>query len=262
MAYSEEYTASTTRQLEDMFVFVPPRRILELAAASAAVLFIVAFGIGGGFAKATFGRALVLGLIAGMVGWSIPRRVLAIARLRRTRRFNEQLVDSLMNMSNALKAGFSIQQAFESVAREGQNPISQEFRVFLHQTRVGMRMEDALQTLQTRISSDDLTLMVLAIETARQTGGNLTEVFEKIAQTIRERMRIERRIRTLTAQGRLQGIVVGVMPLLLGAAMLALDPSMMLSFLHSGAGRIILIAVAILEFAGLMVIRRIINIDI
>jgi tight adherence protein B len=183
-------------------------------------------------------------------------------RQRRLLLFNVQLVDSLVSMSNALKAGFSIQQAVELVVREGQNPIAQEFGVFLHQTRVGMRMEDAFESLQTRVGSDDLTLMIASIEIARQTGGNLTEVFEKIAHTIRERMRIERRIRTLTAQGRLQGIVVGVMPLVLGFLLFMFDRGMMLMFLQSPVGTIILIAVAILEVIGALVIRKIIHIDV
>ena len=134
--------------------------------------------------------------------------------------------------------------------------------MLLNQKRVGMRMDEALDTMQKRVGSDDLALMIGALETARQTGGNLTEVFEKIAHTIRERMRIEMRIRTLTAQGRLQGVIVGAMPLLLGVALFFLDKGMMLAFLHSGFGVTVLIVVAILETIGALVIRKIINIDV
>ena len=165
-------------------------------------------------------------------------------------------------MSNALKAGFSLQQAIELVVKEGQNPISQEFGMYLHQMRVGLPMEEALASLQKRVGSDDLALMVAAFETARQTGGNLTEVFEKIAHTIRERLRIELRIKTLTAQGRLQGVIVGAMPLLLGVAMFFLDPVMMMAFLHSGVGLAMLAAVIILELLGALLIRKIIKIDV
>ena len=134
--------------------------------------------------------------------------------------------------------------------------------MYLHQMRVGMRMEEALESLQKRVGSEDLALMISAFETARQTGGNLTEVFEKIAHTIRERLRIELRIRTLTAQGRLQGVIVGAMPLLLGLAMFLLDPTMMLAFLHSTFGIVMLVAVIILEVLGALMIKKIINIDI
>lgn len=260
--YATAYSENTSRQMEDLFLFIPARRILELAAASAAMCFLMGFLLFGGFDGPSFMIGLALGGVFAALGWNIPRTVLAVMRRRRLQRFNLQLVDSLVNMSNALKAGFSVQQAIELVVRERQNPISQEFGMFLHQTRVGMRMDEALDTMQKRVGSDDLALMIGALETARQTGGNLTEVFEKIAHTIRERMRIEMRIRTLTAQGRLQGVIVGAMPLLLGVALFFLDKGMMLAFLHSGFGVTVLIVVAILETIGALVIRKIINIDV
>ena len=261
-AYSKEYTAEAASQLDDMFLFIPARRILELALACALTCFIVAFLAAGGFSRVAFARGLVLGLAAASLGWNIPTWILRIVRQRRLRRFNEQLVSSLVTMSNALKAGFSVLQAFESVIKEKQNPIAQEFNVFMHQVRVGMSLEDALAHMQERVASDDLALMVGAVETARQTGGNLTEVFEKIAQTIRERMRIEIRIRTLTAQGRLQGWVVGAMPFLLGGIMMVMDPRMMTSFFYSFIGLGVLGLILVLEVAGMLVIRRIVNIDV
>ena len=260
--YAAAYSENTSRQMEDLFLFIPAKRVLELASASAAICFLAGFLLFGGFDGASFSIGIVLGGVLAALGWNIPRTVLAVMRQRRLQRFNLQLVDSLVNMSNALKAGFSVQQAVELVVREGLNPISQEFGMFLHQTRVGMRMEEAFDGMQKRVGSDDLALMVGALETARQTGGNLTEVFEKIAHTIRERMRIEMRIRTLTAQGRLQGIIVGAMPLLLGLALFFLDPVMMMNFLHSTFGIILLLVVALLETIGALIIRKIISIDV
>lgn len=260
--YAAAYSENASRQMEDMFLFIPPRRILELAAVSAAVCFLLGFLLFGGVDGPSFIVGLVAGGCLAALGWTIPKRVLVVLKHRRLQRFNLQLVDSLVNMSNALKAGFSVQQAIELVVREGQNPISQEFGMYLHQMRVGMRMEEALASLQKRVGSEDLALMISAFETARQTGGNLTEVFEKIAHTIRERLRIELRIRTLTAQGRLQGVIVGAMPVLLGSAMFFLDPTMMLAFLHSSFGVVTLVVVVILEVLGALLIRKIINIDI
>lgn len=260
--YATAYSESTSRQMEDLFLFIPARRVLELATASAAIAFLSGFLLFGGFDGRSFMIGLIPGGVCAVLGWNIPRTVLAVMRSRRLQRFNIQLVDSLVNMSNALKAGFSVQQAIELVVREGQNPISQEFGMFLHQTRVGMRMDEALDSMQKRVGSEDLALMIGALETARQTGGNLTEVFEKIAHTIRERMRIELRIKTLTAQGRLQGIVVGAMPLILGVALFFLDPVMMMSFLRSGFGITLLAVVAILEILGALMIRKIIKIDV
>ena len=117
---------------------------------------------------------------------------------RYVRKFDEQLTDALGTMSNALRAGFSISQAFESVAESGTQPIAGEFALLLQQLRVGMSFDDALASLEKRIGSEDLTLVVTAIDIARKTGGNLTEIFDSISDTIRARMRIERKVRTLT----------------------------------------------------------------
>jgi tight adherence protein B len=261
--YSGRYSADTARQFEDLFVFIPPRRIAEAGWAAAAMVFMLVFLLTAslGSQRGVF-IGLILGLLSGAAALQAPRALLQVLRMRRLHRFNVQLVDTLINMSNALKAGFSIMQAFESIARNGENPIAQEFDLFLQQTRVGVNFSEALRNLEERVPSDDLSLVVQSIEVARQTGGNLTEVFEKIAATIRERMRIENRIRTLTAQGRLQGIIVGVMPLVILFALLVVDPDLMKPFLHSAIGIATMIGVAILVTCGGLLIRKIIRIDV
>lgn len=262
-SYAEVYAVDAAREFEDVFLFIPPKRILDLARVSAVTVFVLLFLLVGSF-RTTHGmvRGGVLGAAAGGLALMSPKLVVQFLRRRRLARFSEQLVDGLLTMSNALKAGFSILQAFESVVQEGRNPIAQEFGVFLQQTRVGVRFEDALESLDKRVGSEDLTLMVVSIITARQTGGNLTEVFEQIAVTIRERMRIQGRIRSLTAQGRLQGIIVGAMPVILALAMTALDPVMMTTFFTSAVGIGLLVVVAVFELLGALVIRKIITIDV
>jgi tight adherence protein B len=192
----------------------------------------------------------------------VPRVVIKVLRTRRMEMFNRQLVEALSTMSNSLRAGFSIQQAFETIVQENRKPIAQEFGVFVQQTRVGVRFEDALTNMEERVGSEDLTLMVRAIEIARQTGGNLTEVFDTIASTIRERSRIEGKIKSMTAMGRLQGIVVGLIPVFLLVAMTLLDPQMMIGFFTNLMGIAILILVVILLTAGFLVIRKIVNIEV
>jgi len=261
--YSETYAVDTARQLEDTFLFFPPRRIYEIALISSITVFFLFFLI---FGNITTTRGWISGLLFGLAGGfgalNTPRVILAILRKRRLQRFNEQLVDALTSMSNSLKAGFSILQAFESIVEEDQNPISQEFSVFLHQTRVGVRFEDALDELGERVGSEDLILTIRAIETARITGGNLTAVFDTIAETIRERIRIQGRIRSLTAQGRMQGLVVGSVPIILLFVMSLLDPRMMMSFFSSAVGLALLAVVIIFEILGALVIRKIVNIDV
>lgn len=262
-SYSNVYTEQTARQFADIFFFIPPKRILELAWTSAVFCFVIFFFLTGNFRSVPgLARGCIIGSIAGAVALRMPHRILAILKAKRLYRFNEQLVDALMTMSNAMRSGSSIMQAFEHIVNQKVNPISQEFNLFLQQTRVGVKFEDALDNLDKRVNSEDLTLMISAIETARQTGGNLTEVFEQIASTIRERIRIQGRIRTLTAQGRIQGIVVGAMPILLAVALFVLDPTMMMAFFMSPVGLIAGGLVLALEVFGALLIKKIITIDI
>ena len=262
-SYADSMSESTARQFEDLFLFIPARRIAEIGWALAATAFLVCviplFDLNSPLSTSI---GLALGLIVGMAALSLPTKLVLILKERRRLKFNLQLVDALNSMSNALRAGFSINQAFETVVQAGENPISQEFDVMLQQMRVGMNFFDALQSLDQRVGSDDLTLVVTAIDIARRTGGNLTEIFDKIGITIRERMRIERRVRTLTAQGRLQGIIVALMPLLLGIAMTFLKPEMMLPFLKSNNGIMCVAGMALLITVGWYFIKRIIKIDV
>ena len=181
---------------------------------------------------------------------------------RRREKFNAQLPEALATMSNALRAGFSIAQAFDSVVEQGEKPMSEEFAILQQQLRVGMSFESALESMSERVGSDDLTLVTTAILISRKTGGNVTEIFDKISETIRGRMKIERKVKTLTAQGRLQGIIVSAMPILLGIAMCVLKPKLMIPFLTSMTGIICVAVMTVLIVLGWVMIRKIIKIDV
>ena len=181
---------------------------------------------------------------------------------RRRQKFNEQLPEALATMSNALRAGFSISQAFDSVVDQGDKPMCEEFAILQQQLRIGMPFEDALESMSHRVGSDDLTLVTTAILISRKTGGNVTEIFDKISETIRGRMKIERKVKTLTAQGRMQGIIVSCMPLFLGVVMLLLKPEMMVPFLFSLTGLVCILVVIGLLTVGWLIIKKIITIDV
>ncbi len=262
-AYAGVYSRDAAREFEDLFLFIPARRIADIARVTAAALFALGFLLFGGFGGAgELARGLLFGGALAGVALAAPGQIARFLRARRLARFNLQLVDSLVSMSSALRAGFSILQAFEQIVKQGQNPIAQEMALFLQQVRVGVRFEDALRNMEARVGSEDLVLMNQSIEIARQTGGNLTEVFDKIAATIRERMRIQLRIRSLTAMGRLQGLVVGAMPLALLFFMTMIDPRMMTPFFQSKAGVGVLLVTAVLEILGFLAIRKVTNIRV
>ncbi len=262
-AYSNQMGEETSRQFADIFLFISPKKIAELgrlAALAAFFLFFIPLFSFTSILSTICG--VVLGLAAGGLTFMLPGRYVKFLRERRRRKFNEQLVEALGTMSNALRAGFSLNQAIESVVESGEKPIKQEFTVLLQQLRVGMSFDEALASLDRRVGSDDLTLVCTSIDIARRTGGNLTEIFDRISETIRGRMRIERRIRTLTAQGRLQGIVVSLMPLALGGIMTVLKPDLMLPFLMSVKGAICVAIMLVLVSGGWFLIRKITRIEV
>lgn len=261
--YAGEYTEDTAKQFEALFLFISPRRMLTISRTLATTVFFLLFlTMGDVESLAGALRGAVVGLVGAGLALFAQRFVLKILKIRRLERFNNQMVDALTNMSNALKAGFSIQQAFEVVVEEGQNPISQEFAMFLQQLRVGVQFEEALNDLDRRVGSEDLTLMTQSIAISRQTGGNLTEVFDRISGTIRERRRIEGKIKSMTAQGKIQGRIVSAIPLILAGFLYVYDPSMMTGFFRSVAGIIVLFTILIMMLLGNFLIRKIVNIDV
>ena len=216
------------------------------------------------FAAAAFG--IVWYFVSGVkikAGWQNGQSPLArYLDGKRREAFNQQLPQALATMSNALRAGFSISQAFDSVVEQGEKPMSVEFEILQQQLKIGMSFEDALESMSQRVGSDDLTLVTTAILIARKTGGNVTEIFDKISETIRGRMRIERKVKSLTAQGRLQGIIVSAMPLFLGLVMTLIKPKMMIPFLTSATGVLAVLAMMALITVGWLMIRKIIKIDV
>ena len=181
---------------------------------------------------------------------------------KRREKFNLQLPEALATMSNALRAGFSISQAFDSVVEQGERPMCEEFAILQQQLKIGMPFEDALESMSQRVGSDDLTLVTTAILISRKTGGNVTEIFDKISETIRGRQKIERKVKTLTAQGRMQGMIVSAMPVFLGLVMTVIKPGLMIPFLTSFTGVMSVLVMCALIFVGWLMIRRIIRIDV
>ena len=216
-------------------------------------------------AALSFGGA-VWYLVSGVrirTGWQNGESPLArYLDARRRARFNQQLPEAIAVMTNALRAGFSISQAFDSVVEQSENPMSEEFDILRQQLKLGMGFEEAVESMSRRVGSEDLTLVTTAILISRRTGGNVTEIFDRIAETIRGRMKVERKVRSLTAQGRLQGVVVSLMPLVLAIVMTVLRPGLMLPFLSSAAGLLAVAATCVLIAAGWLMIRRIVRIDV
>ncbi|MEI6424236.1 MAG: type II secretion system F family protein, partial [Lentisphaerota bacterium] len=250
-------------ELDDVLLQMPAGRIFDLTLALSGLstfLALIAFGLSS--TNWSWTKAAFISVLAAAVTFPAPRLYLKFLGKRRLQKFNEQLEDALNSMSSALKAGFSINQAIEVIASENRNPISIEFRLLMQEIRLGVTLDQALENMVKRIASEDFELVATAILTARQTGGELTVIFERLAAMIRERMRISGKLRALTAQGKLQSYVVGAMPFLLMIVMNYIAPDMMSSFFNSMAGIMLIVGAAMLVLMGFLVIRKITNIDI
>jgi tight adherence protein B len=190
-------------------------------------------------------------------------------RAGRLNAFNKQLPDTITLIANALRAGSSFLQAIEMVVREAQPPVTVEFGRVVREVNLGLAFDVALDNMVRRVRSDDLELMATAITIQHQVGGNLAEILDSIAFTIRERVRIKGEIRTLTAQQRLSGYVVAGMPIGLMALLFVLAPSFVKPLFDNPpgimglpAGVIVLAIGGFFMFIGFMAIRRIVAIEV
>ena len=215
-----------------------------------------------------FGSPLVW-LIGGLIGFMLPKFWLNRRKGGRLKSFNKQLPDTITLIANALRAGSSFLQAIELVVRESRPPISTEFGRVIREVNLGLPFDQALENMVRRVRSDDLELMATAISVQHQVGGNLAEILDSIAYTIRERVRIKGEIQTLTAQQRLSGYVVAGLPIALAGFLFVAAPGFMEpmfanppAVLGLPAGVVILIVGGFMMFIGFMLIRKIVDIEV
>jgi tight adherence protein B len=196
------------------------------------------------------------------IGYILPAVYVGMRRRKRSNRLDEQLVEALMLMAGGLRAGYSFLQATEAIVRELESPIRDEFEAVLQDLRVGVQMEEALVTLAERTGTEEFDMMVTAVLVQRSSGGNLAEILETIAFTIRERMRIRREVSTLTAQERMSSYVVGVLPIVAFVFLTFANPGYLDLLFGTMAGRLLLAGAVGLELIGFVIIRKIVDIKL
>jgi tight adherence protein B len=216
------------------------------------------------------GQVLLFAIAAVIFGSLIPPIYLSVAARRRLRAFEDQLSQTLNLWVNALRSGYSVLQSMEAIATELPPPVSTEFERVVQEVRLGLSVPQALYNMLRRMPSDDLDLVVTAVNIQREVGGNLAEVLDTISFTIRERVRIKGEIRTLTAQGRLSGWIVSLLPIFLAFILLGINADYMSQLwvdLPPRVGPIpcgwIVIAMGLIMMGiGIYVIQRIVDIEV
>jgi tight adherence protein B len=252
--YRRRFIVQTEERVESLYLGVSPQRLwlLSLLAAAGGALFL---GVVAGFAP-------VLVVAGAVAGFLVPRIYLSSLEQQRRKKFDAQLLEALPMLAGAMKAGMSLLQAMEQVTREMGPPIRQEFAHALQENRVGKPVIQALMDMKKRLRSEDLDITVNAISIAQETGGVLSDLLVKMGDTIRSRNRVRSKINTLSAQGRMQGIVMILMPWFMALIVSMLDPGMMRPMFTTTVGQTMLVIIAVLEGLGWLVIRRIVTIDV
>ncbi len=209
-----------------------------------------------------YSRPLPVAFLVGMIALSGPYFYAKYLARKRLRLFLEQMPDGLAGLSQGLEAGMGLSQALVTVVKDMPDPFGTEFTIFMEEMNLGLSMTDALKKLQERMPLPEVRLFNNALIVQRETGGSLAEVLNKLADVIRDRFRIERVIKTLTAQNRLSAWVVSCTPVVLAVAMYAFNPALMEEMVRDPIGRNMMIAAVILEVFGILTFRKLLRIHI
>jgi tight adherence protein B len=208
------------------------------------------------------GGRLVGASMGALVGILIPRMIVNKKAANRAKAFNFQLCDALTLVANSLRTGYSFLQSIEMVAKEMPAPVSVEFSRVRREMNLGLTTEDAMNNLARRVDSADLDLVVTAVLIQRQVGGNLAEILDNIGSTVRERIKMKREVNALTAQGRMSGFIIGSLPIGLGVFIYFVNPKYMEILFSSPFGQMMLVGAFCGQVVGIILIRKIVNIDI
>ena len=252
-AYRQRFTSQARSQLEEAFVFFDPSKLFGLSIVCTVVVPPILWLLTGN---------VVLAVLVAVVAIAAPRITLKVINKRRRAKLISQLPDTLLMLGSSLRAGTSLQIALDISIRETPAPLSQELGIVVREQRLGLALEDALESMSARLKMPEVELVVAAMTIARDVGGNLAETFDRLANTLRQKATMEGKIRSLTSQGKLQGLIVGALPLFLMFALSYMQPTEMAPLFNSLLGWGVLVIIGILELIGFLMIKKIVTIDV
>lgn len=251
--YKAAFTETASSSLADMFSFADPVKLFYINIAAVLLIPLFVLLLFGDWKLAFTVFILLL---------FVPNIMYKTARNRRFAKFEKQLPDGLAMISGSMRAGASLNIALESLVKEQQPPLAQEFQLFLREQRIGVDFEDSLMHMEKRVPLPDLGMVISALRISREVGGNLAEVLEALADTLRRKHTMEGKIDSLTAQGRLQGIVMTGLPILLGVLLNFLEPDAMEKLWTTPVGWIVLGIIIFMLGLGYFMISKITSINV
>ena len=251
--YQDTFTEQARFNLADLFLFMDTRGLFRLNMVAMVLVPALLWLVTGNLLLAV--AALVLIVV-------LPKKIYALLRQRRIDKIQQQLPDGLMMVAGSMRAGLGFTPALESLARDVEPPLAQEFALVLREQRMGVKLDDALQHFNDRVPVQDVTLFVSAVSISREVGGNLAESLASLSETLRRRLIMEGKVKSLTAQGRLQGIVMALMPVGLIGFLSFAYPDTMHAMYHTPMGWVVIGIAAVMEYLGYRMCRKIMSIDI
>ena len=211
-------------------------------------------------AMSLLGISLIISVPVIIAAAMFPALLIKSKKKKRRNMIEDQLLDAIQVLSNALKVGYSFDQAMQNIVKEMDGPIAEEFgRVFM-ETQHGMNLEDSLEAMCARVGSDDLSMMCMAVEIQHKVGGNLSEILMNISETIKGRLRLKADVKVKTSSGRISGLIIGALPILLFVMFLVVNPGYMEFFSSGMLGYACVLFCLIMEAIGFVVINKIISI--
>jgi tight adherence protein B len=251
--YRETVLDSTSVKLSEMFIFMDTAMLSRISVVATVFIPLLLMLVTGNLLLAVSGAAVCL------FG---PNLVHKRLREKRRTRLIRQLPDTLDALVGALRSGMSLQQSLGLLAEQLPAPSNQEFGLVVRKVRMGMALDDVLGELEARIESQEYTMFTTSMRIAREVGGNLTESLERLSDTMRRKLNMEDKISALTSQGKIQGIIVGLLPLFLMWVLNIMEPEAMAPLFNTWLGYGVLLVIFMLEFIGFIFIRKIVNIDV
>jgi tight adherence protein B len=247
------FESNTKSTLEAMYIFVDTDKIFRLSIVAVIVVPILLWFV--------FDNP-ILPIIGGIAVYLAPKIIVKKMEKNRIDLFERQLPDALLMVSGSMRAGASLSVGMESMSKESKPPLSQEFSMMLAEQRLGVDFDVALSNMEKRMPVPDFVLLVAAMRITREVGGNFAEILESLSHTLRRKHEMEGKIKALTAQGRMQGIVMAALPLFLMGILTFMEPEAMAPLYHTMMGWATLVVVFVMIFIGYMGIRKIVNIDV
>lgn len=251
--YRENFVDQARLNLSDMFLFMDTTQLFLFNGALLLLLPLLTWFI--------TGSPVIAVLMAVLLAF-LPRKIYAWLKQRRINKIQEQLPDALQMLSGSLRAGVGFGPAMEVLVQDGQPPLAQELALVLREQHLGVRTEEALEHFSDRVPIIDVKLFVSAVNISRAVGGNLAETLATLGETLRRRLIMENKVKALTSQGRLQGIVMAMLPVFLIGYLTFMYSSTMQPMFHTWHGWLVIAICVVMEYLGYRMCRKIMTIDI